>query len=73
MKKRCIFKCQINGKWYYVYECPNPILRVLKYYQTYIGRKRLDSCTWSCLGSAIGSILKNADEGALVDLVEVWK
>lgn len=73
MKRRCVFKCQIYGKWYYVYEYPNPILRDMPYYQTYVGRKRLDVCTWSCLGSAIGSILSNLEDGVLIDLVQVWK
>lgn len=73
MSKTCVFKCQINGKWYRVYECANPDDSYRTCYQTYIGRKRLDYCTWSRLGSAIGSILTTADEGMVCDLVEVWK
>lgn len=73
MKKVCVFKCQIDGMWYYVYECPNPVCKDVTYYQTYVGRKRLDLCTWSCLGSAIGSILSVSGDGVLDDLVEVWK
>ena len=73
MRRRCVFKCQIYGKWYYVYEYPHPKSRGLTYYKTYVGRKRLDVCTWSYLGSAIGSILKELEGGVLIDLVEVWK
>lgn len=73
MKKELVFKCQANGKWYRVYECVHPVNKFRTYYQTYIGRKRLDACTWSCLGSAIGSILREIEEGILIDLVEVWK
>lgn len=73
MKKVLVFKCQANGKWYRVYECVHPVDRNRTYYQTYIGRKRLDSRTWSCLGSAIGSILGTIEEGILIDLIQVWK
>lgn len=73
MKKNCVFKCQINGKWYRVYECVHPDDEHKKFYQTYVGRKRLDLCYWSYLGSAIGSILSVLEDSVLTDLVEVWK
>lgn len=73
MKKECVFKCQIHGLWYRVYECVNPDDKGWNYYQTYIGKKRLDHRTWSCLGSAIGSILTVADESAMNDMKVVWE
>lgn len=73
MKKECVFKCQINGKWYYIYECVHPADKGRTYYLTYIGRKRLNHITWSCMGSAIGSILDSLEDGTLIDLVQVWK
>ena len=73
MKKELIFKCQINGKWYRVFECVHPNEERRTVYLTYIGRKRFDHCTWSCLGSAIGSILSVMGKDMMIDLVEVWK
>ena len=73
MQKKCVFKCQFNGKWFYVYEVPHPDLSKVTYYQTYVGRKRLDHYYWSCLGSAIGSILSVLDDSVIIDLVQVWK
>ena len=73
MIKKCVFKCLINGKWYRVYECVHPDDKYRTYYQTYVGRKRYDLCTWSCLGAAIGSILCECGEDVMNDLITVWK
>ena len=73
MEKKCVFKCCINGKWYRVYECVHPDDHRRNFYQTFIGRKRLDFNIWSCLGSAIGSILTSVDRGIMNDLISFWK
>ena len=73
MKKKCIFKCPINGKWYRVFECVQPNDEYKTYYQTYVDRRRLDVRTWFCLGGAIGSILYESDRNMFNELKVVWK
>lgn len=73
MMKQCVFRCQIDGKWYRVYECVHPDDKHRTYYQTYIGRKKLDDCTWACLGAAIGSILSVVEGDVLKELMFVWQ
>ena len=73
MNKVCKFKCQINGKWYYVYECVHPDDERRTCYRTYVGRKRLDIGTWPNLGGAIGSILCEVEGDVLKELMFVWQ
>lgn len=73
MKKKCVFKCQINGKWYRVYECVLPVDEHRTYYRTYVGRKRFDPFTWERLGGAIGSILCEYHSTVVYDLIDMWK
>ena len=73
MEKVCVFKCNVSGKWFRVYECAHPDDSRRTCYQTYIGRKRLDSSTWSNLGSAIGSILDTVGYDVVSNLVEAWR
>lgn len=73
MTKDCIFKCQINGKWYRVYECVHPGDMRRTYYLTYVGRRRYDHSTWGSLGAAIGSILGACDGDVISDLKYIWR
>lgn len=72
MKKTCVFKCQFNATWYRVYECVHPDDKQRTYYQTYVGRKKLEVSTWSSLGAAIGSILSSVGCDVMNDLTCIW-
>lgn len=72
MKKTCVFKCQFDKTWYRVYEFVHPDKEQCKLYQTYVGRKKLDTFPWSSLGSAIGSILSSVDCDILNCLTRIW-
>lgn len=72
MKKTCVFKCQFDETWYRVYVCVHPDNRQKTYYQTYVGRKRLDHSTWPSLGAAIGSIINRLGYDVINDLMRIW-
>lgn len=73
MKKECVFKCQIDGKWYKVYKVPHQYFTREYQYVTYCGRRRLEGFQWSCIGSAVGAILDMIKPEWLNDIRVVWK
>lgn len=72
MKKECIFRCQINGKWYRVLVEPHPNLEGHFIYWTYVERRRFDTVYWNTLAGAIGSILTVYGPEFNVEYKAIW-
>ena len=60
MKKRCIFRCQSNGRMYRVVEVPDESVSRGVMYFAYIGRRRLEPIGWYNPEFAIDSVLCDA-------------
>ena len=60
MKKKCIFRCQANGRRYRVMAVPNVKASRGEMYYAYVGRHRLEKYAWFNPEFAIESVMKDA-------------
>lgn len=60
MEKKCIFRCQCNGRTYRVEAVYNEYGKSGAIYFAYIGRRRLEKIGWYNPESAIDSVMIDA-------------
>ena len=60
MEKKCIFRCQCNGRTYRVVAVSNEHTKSRAIYFAYIGRRRLEQLGWFNPEFAIDSVMIDA-------------